>query len=401
MKPFLYARRRWEDPAGRRNTKRWAAAAVGLAAWTTTAVRLWQTGLLPSAPGDLTNPFHRMLASGGPDETLLPVAAAAALVLTLPAVAVGLRCLYRYRPWQPHSGGSFHRPRETKQITDDDEWLKVAQFVHLEHSRRRSEQSAAKPPPAPPPPAPAPPPAPEPPPDPDDPGSRPPAPVSPGEAPDPPPPETEEEPPAALQGIRMLKLFGADPGVSESRYTLLAFVAYQSGGVLLQDVLTALDASKNNVRALLRRAVKAGWLTSSCQPEETDRTKQTRASQTDKQPPPMSRPKNVWSFPPEVLTDLDVLAEAVRRRDERTAEHTAAGIGPPLQHARGPMAEWTHSDSYGQGGVGGVNTHGYATTWRQDLTAQADHLLAAAAEQWPDNPIFPQAVDQLYEDDLT
>ena len=384
MKPFLYTRRRWEDPAGRRNIRRWAVAAVGLAAWTTTAVRLWQSGLLPSNTSGLTDPFRRMLASGGPDETLLPVVAAAALASTLPAVAVGLRCLYRYRPWQPHSGGSFHRPGETRQITDDAEWLKVAQFVALEHSRRRSEQSTAHPPPTPHPPPVAPP--------------APPA-TEPLAAPEPPPPpaagsqpadpvleeatdqhdqaaaETEAEPPAALQGIRMLKLFAADPGVSASRYTLLAFVAYQSGAVHLQDAVTALDAPKNNVRALLRRAVKAGWLTSPSQ--------------------------SVWSFTPEVLTDLDVLAEAVRRQDEPTAEHTAAGIGPPLQHARGPLAEWTHSDAYGQGAVGGYNTTGVSTTWRQDLTAQADQVLADAAEQWPNNPAFPHAADQLYEDALT
>lgn len=382
MKPFLYTRRRWEDPAGRRNIKRWIIAVFGLAAWTTTAVRLWQAGLLPSGAGDLTTPFRRMLASGGPDETLLPVAAAAALASTLPAVAVGLRCLYRFRPWQPHSGGSFHRPRETKQITDDAEWLRVAQFVALEHSRRRSEQSAAKPPKAPSHPSPAAspaPPAPEPAAQADDTARADPvSPEEPGEATDQhdqAAAETEEEPPAALQGIRMLKLFAAAPGVSESRYTLLAFVAYQSGSIRLQDAVTALEAPKNNVRALLRRAVKAGWLTSPSQ--------------------------SVWSFTPEVLTDIDVLAEAVRRRDEHTAEHTAAGIGPPLQHARGPLAEWTHSDAYGQGGVGGYNTTGVSTTWRQDLTAQADQVLAAAADQWPNNPAFPQAVDQLYEDDLT
>ena len=232
-------------------------------------------------------------ASGGPDETLLPVVAAAALASTLPAVAVGLRCLYRYRPWQPHSGGSFHRPGETRQITDDAEWLKVAQFIALEHSRRRSEQSAAHPPPLhlPPVASPAPP------------------------APEPP------DVPVLEEATDQHDQAAADPGVSASRYTLLAFVAYQSG--------------------------------------------------------------------------------AVRRQDEPTAEHTAAGIGPPLQHARGPLAEWTHSDAYGQGAVGGYNTTGVSTTWRQDLTAQADQVLADAAEQWPNNPAFPEAVDQLYEDALT
>lgn len=84
MRALTYVTRRWATADGRANIGRWAAAVTIIAGYALAVRWLWSRDLIPSRLDDLTTPLQRIRQQGEPDETLIPVAVALALLTTLP-----------------------------------------------------------------------------------------------------------------------------------------------------------------------------------------------------------------------------------------------------------------------------------------------------------------------------
>ena len=385
MRALNYVSRRWATPAGRVLTRRWFGAVTVVAGYAVAVRVLWARELLPTSLDYLTTPWRRIRESGAPDETLIPLALAFGLLLGLPEVVKQIRALHSLRPWQPHTGGGYLVKVRSPIPIPEDTWQAFAQQTLLDRAIETAltpPPTAAHPPPSnqlrrqPPEPAepdaaelPRPLPSPT--------GSVTP-PASGGQPPTGPtgldqlaaaeallggPPPAE--PPDARAQVRVFQLFGSpQEKMHPTRYNALALVAYHGGRYQFAEAVAALGQNRNAVRALLNRAAGSGWLV-----------------RGDNSP-------GEWRLAPGVITDIDALHAAVTNGDEATAASVAAGMGPPLVSATGPASDWLHSGFYGPADM----------SVRQDLRAAADAALAAAAERWPANRVFPTAVDRLYDD---
>ena len=177
------------------------------------------------------------------------------------------------------------------------------------------------------------------------------------------PPATREELLARADGIKarcrkVFNLYSANKPMRKARESLLAvLVAAGANRAKTDEVAGILRSTQENVRSLMRRAEKDGWV--------------IRESPAD------------WALAPQVKTDIALLVDAVDQNDEQIAEAIAATIGPPLPTVTDEWLDQLIADP----------------TPRKELRLAAAEILTAAAEQWPQNPAWLAATDRLYGDD--
>ena len=152
-------------------------------------------------------------------------------------------------------------------------------------------------------------------------------------------------------------LFGPNKKLSAERESMLALLVANNRRLHLKDGARILGLEQATLRMRFTRASKEGW------------TQHSGIS--------------YWSLSDRVTTDLEMLITAVADEDENMASQIAERVGPPLPALR---AEWLDNRAGGP-------------TPREELRAAADTALARAAELWPTNRAFVDAVDRLYDDD--
>ena len=151
-------------------------------------------------------------------------------------------------------------------------------------------------------------------------------------------------------------LFGPNKKLSAERESMLALLVANNRRLHLKDGARILGLEQATLRMRFTRASKEGW------------TQHSGIS--------------YWSLSDRVTTDLEMLITAVADEDENMASQIAERVGPPLPALR---AEWLDNRAGGP-------------TPREELRAAADTALARAAELWPTNRAFVDAVDRLYDD---
>ena len=157
---------------------------------------------------------------------------------------------------------------------------------------------------------------------------------------------------------KAFNLYSANKPMRKARESLLAvLVAAGASRAKTDEVAGILRATPENIRSLMRRAEKDGWV--------------IRESPAD------------WALSPQVKTDIALLVDAVDNGDEQTAEAIAATIGPPLPTVTDEWLDQLIADP----------------TPRKELRLAAAEILTAAADQWPQNPAWLAATDRLYGDD--
>ena len=109
----------------------------------------------------------------------------------------------------------------------------------------------------------------------------------------------------------------------KARQSILAvLIAAGANRAKTDEVAGILRSTAENVRSVMRRAEKDGWV--------------IREGPAD------------WVIAPGVKTDFGLLVDAVDDNDEEAAEAVAASIGPPLPAVTGRMARSAHRRSHPQ-----------------------------------------------------
>ncbi|WP_420431850.1 hypothetical protein [Candidatus Poriferisocius sp.] len=346
----VYYTRRKATPTGRREIRKWARSVVSLAGFCAYTAWTAKTGLLETDPETWTAAYHQIAQNDLGEQAARCAATTAAAIWALIA-APALSWIVRRRPWRPHSGGlhlsspvwDLPRPRNQP--------IPPPYFTPLQPDPDAQ-------------------------PDPDPDPSEPPAPTRPaadhtGGSPQPEhraetpaqPPATREELLARADGIKArcgkaFNLYCSNKPMRKARESLLAvLVAAGANRAKTDEVAGILRSTPENVRSLMRRAEKDGWV--------------IRESPAD------------WALAPQVKTDIALLVDAVDQNDEQTAEAIAATIGPPLPTVTDEWLDQLIADP----------------TPRKELRLAAAEILNAAADQWPQNPAWLAATDRLYEHD--
>lgn len=429
MRAVTYITRRWGTADGRTNIWRWVAS-VGIVAGYAVAARwLWSRDLIPSQLADLTTPWYRIRQQGEPDETLIPLAVAVALLAAIPFVTRAARTIHTLRPWQPHSGGGYLARTTAPVPIPAASWSAFTQQLLLDRSRAESENSRhppgsgavlqlPTPTTAPEPLDPTPPdaeadasqsetPAPGPPPSPtptltDQPTAAD-LNLSPTEPePEPPPttptltdrlaaavleitpdPDQPATPPAVWQGAAAAggPVDTAGEEVAEAigipKVRLLRLCGNEWGMKLPRYSLLALIAYRGE--ATVAEAYRALGTSRSAAKSLLWRARKAGWVTWDG--------RQYWRLAEGVVTDLAALNAAVLRGEEEVAVTLAEGLGRPLHRAEGPMAAWIDDPIYA-----------IRRSVRGDLTEEAANTLAAAVEKWPHRVVFRTAVDRIYGD---
>ena len=145
MRAVTYITRRWDTADGRANIWRWTAAVVVVGVYALAVRWLWSRDLVPSQPADVTAPWYRIRQQGEPDETLIPLAVAVALVAALPLVVRAARAVHTLRPWQPHSGGGYLARTPAPVPIPAASWSAFTQQLLLDRARSDSENARHRP----------------------------------------------------------------------------------------------------------------------------------------------------------------------------------------------------------------------------------------------------------------
>ncbi|MDE0137343.1 MAG: helix-turn-helix domain-containing protein [bacterium] len=430
MRAVTYVTRRWGTADGRANTWRWVVSVVIVAGYVLAARWLWSRDLIPSQLADVTTPWYRIRQQGEPDETLIPLAVAVALLAALPFVTRAARTIHVLRPWQPHSGGGYLARAAAPVPIPAASWSRFTQQLLLDRSRAESENSRHPagsgsvlrlPTPTtatehldPAPPdvaadafqsetaAPGPPPSPtstltdqlaaaeadlnlsttEPEPEP-----------SPTRtltdrlaaavleiSPDPDQPATS---PAVWQGAAAAggPVDTAGEKVAEAigipKVRLLRLCGNEWGMKLPRYSLLALIAYRGE--ATVAETYRALGTSRSAAKSLLWRARKAGWVTWDG--------RQYWRLAEGVVTDLAALNAAVLRGEEEVAVTLAEGLGRPLHRAEGPMAAWIDDPIYA-----------IRRSVRGDLVEEAANALAAAVEKWPHRVVFRAAVDRIYGD---
>ena len=93
----------------------------------------------------MTAPWYRIRQQGEPDETLIPLAVAVALVAALPLVVRAARAVHTLRPWQPHSGGGYLARTPAPVPIPAASWSAFTQQLLLDRARFDSENARHRP----------------------------------------------------------------------------------------------------------------------------------------------------------------------------------------------------------------------------------------------------------------
>lgn len=436
MRAVTYVTRRWGTADGRANIRRWVASVVIVAGYVLAARWLWSRDLIPTGLADVTTPWYRIRQQGEPDETLIPLAVAVALLAAIPFVARAARTIHGLRPWQPHSGGGYLARTTAPVPIPAASWSRFTQQLLLDRSRAESENSRQPPgsgsvlrlptpkaalthfdpdpryveadtlQPETPPPPPAPEPAPSPTPtltdqlaaaqadlnlSPTEPEPEPPPSPTPTLtdrlaaavleiAPDPDQPATS---PAVWQGAAAAggpvdtagEKVAAAIGIPKVR--LLRLCGNERGMKLPRYSLLALIAYRGE--ATVAEAYRALGTSRSAAKSLLWRARKAGWVTWDG--------RQYWRLAEGVVTDLAALNAAVLRGEEEVAVTLAEGLDRPLHRAEGPMAAWIDDPIYA-----------IRRSVRGDLVEEAANALAAAVEKWPHRVVFRAAVDRIYGD---
>ncbi|WP_419923950.1 hypothetical protein [Candidatus Poriferisocius sp.] len=367
----VYYTRRKATPTGRREIRKWARSVVWLAGFCAYAAWAAHNGLLETDPETWTAAYHQITQNDLGKQAARCAATTAAATWAIVA-APALSWIIRRRPWRPHSGGLhlfspvWDLPRPRHQPIPPPYFPPLQPDTDTDRDTATAQPAATADPSEPPataqpaatadpsePPAPAQPAA-------DHPGG-PPQPEHRAETPAQ-PPATREELLARADGLKarcgkVFNLYCSNRPMRKARESLLAvLVAAGANRAKTDEVAGILRSTQENVRSLMRRAEKDGWV--------------IRESPAD------------WALAPQVKTDIALLVDAVDQNDEQTAEAIAATIGPPLPTVTDEWLDQLIADP----------------TPRKELRLAAAEILTAAAEQWPQNPAWLAATDRLYGD---
>ena len=351
LKSVEYVRLRLATDVGRSDTIRWAWAAIFAV-----VIGVAMAFLLISRTAAVTVDQYvealETIRSGNVDSSILPpIVAIVAVLLFFSSFPSAVKTVCLYRPWRPHSGGThITQPSpETLPIRRLSESVlaEIRQNIELKENALpspRYQNTQNGPPPA----------------------------IVPDVATDVSvggyarPLPLEAILPA---GMQMFPLYDATPGMTSERYNTIAFILY--GGRVDHSELAErlhippshdIQKAARKVHKRLRRAKKDGWV-------EQDR-----------------KVSAFWIVPDRIVTDLDLLSEAIEKGDETLAASVAAALGPPL-----PLLEEGHPQHiWAFKKLGKQNVV-------DDLLVKIANLIDTATEQWRNNPTFPATIDQVYD----
>ncbi len=362
----VYYTRRKSTPTGRREIRKWARSVIWAAGFVAYTAWTARNGLIELQPDAWAEAYDQIAANNPGTQTARCAATATAAIWAIIAAA-SLTFIIRRRPWRPHSGGLhiwspvWNLPRPRTQP------IPTPYFPPIDHQTPTllSDPQETEPAPAP--------------------ESEPePAPQQVSRQPAHPQPDTESEPDtdpeASEQAVtehlyqtapheelvaradeikarceKVFNLYSANSPMRKARQSLLAvLIAAGANRAKTDEVAGILRSTPENVRSLMRRAEKDGWV--------------IRESPAD------------WAIAPGVRTDFGLLVDAVDDGDEPAAAAIAATIGPPLAAVKDEWLDQLIADP----------------TPRKELRLAAAEILTTAAEQWPQNPAWLQATDRLY-----
>lgn len=449
MRAVTYVARRWGTADGRANIGRWVAAVVIVFSYALAIRWLWTRDLIPSKLADVTAPWYRIRQQGEPDETLIPLVVAVALLATLPLIVLAARTVLTLRPWQPHSGGEYLARTPAPVPIPAASWSAFTQQLLLDRARSESENSrpgsgsvlrlpipATVPAPLGPAPSGAEAPVfqgatPDAPTDPDPDINPAPSPtptnqpatdtdptptitdqlaaaeadlnLSPTEPdPDPPPtPNVTDQLTAAVLEI------APDPDRPATPSPVWQGAAAAAGGPvdtageefgeavgIPKLRLLTLCGHQWGMRlqrfSLLALIAYRGEATVSEVHRALDTSKSSAKSliwRASKAGWVTWDGRQYWRLAEGVVTDIAALNAAVLRGEEQVAATLAEAMGRPLQQAEGPTAAWIDNPIYA-----------IKRSVRGDLVEEAANALAAAVEKWPHRLVFRAAVDRIYGD---
>lgn len=340
MRRADYIRRRMAAPEGRRNIRRWAAALLYLLLLTGGTAAALSLGWAATSSGDIQKAWTALRA-GQITADVLPPIVTLAVLLAAPSGLAAAKAAWALRPWRPHSGGTHLAAPAAAALKRVPPTRAVYQEILQRIQLNETTTTAA-----------------------------------PAAAGDHPAPRTataltldEVIPP----GMLLFRLLGRMEELTPRQYNTLAFMLYNDRRVHKNEIASCLHVNDDQpakagetIRARLRR-VPPGWV------EPDDRT------------------DGYWTITDNVHTDLDLFIEATEQNNETLAAALAAAAGPPLPHLEETDREttWAHHRRL------------RGTSVKDELLTRASHTIDDATEQWPDNPVFPQAADRLYDDTPT
>ena len=345
-----YVHLRLATEVGRRDTIRWMWAALFAVVTAATMVFL-VVSRTAAVTVDQYLEAWEAVRSGRVDYAIFPPLVTAAAIMFLPSFAWSVKTICLYRPWRPHSGGAHIalpepgklRIRQPSEVLMDE----IRQNIVLNENAPRplravNVQAVTA--------------------------------TDGGEADG--GADDGWAKPLPLQailpkGMQLFPLYSLLEGMSSERYNVIAFLLHNGGRVNAGEVaerfhMAAQYDMRKATRAVAERFRKAsqdGWV-------EAD-----------------GRAPGFWVVTDRVVTDLDLLADAVEKKpDEVLAASVAATVGPPL-----PLLEEgnvQHTWAFKKMGKKSI---------ADNMIVRASHLLDTATENWKNNPTFPAAVDQIYE----
>ncbi len=154
---------------------------------------------------------------------------------------------------------------------------------------------------------------------------------------------------------KTFRLFGPNPGAHLADIEVVAAFCIHAPRqpISVTELARLLGMEKETLRSRVRRATNAGWLTTAAVGQ--------------------------YKVSDDIDIDLAQLIGSVQDHDLDTALSVAAGVGPELP---GIEAEWLDQATSGP-------------TPRQDLTDAIQHVLADAADLWPDETTFGDAANRV------
>ena len=341
MRRADYIRRRMATGEGRRNVRRWAAAVLYLLLLAGGAGAAVAAGWAATSPEDIRTAWES-LRSGQVTADVLPPIVTAALLLAAPSGLAAGKAAWSLRPWRPHSGGAhlaapaapdFKRVRPGQAA-----YQEILQQIQLNETTPAPAASS-----------------------PAGTGDGRPAPARAAVV------LTLDE--VIPPGMLLFRLLGRMEELTPRQYNTLAFMLHFDRRVHKGEIAALLHVNDDHpskaaeaIRSRLNR-VPPGWVE------------------------PDDKADGFWIIPDTVHTDLDLLIEATEQNNETLAAALAAAAGPPLPLLEETDREtnWAHHRLLNGRSV------------KDNLLTRASHTIDTATEKWPDNPVFPQASDRLYD----
>lgn len=342
-----YVQLRLDTEVGRRNTIRWVWAVLFALV---TVATMWVLVVSRTAAVTVDQYLEawETIRSGTVDYSIFPPLVTVTAIMFLPTFAWLVKRIWVYRPWRPHGGGvHIAQPEPGRMLIRKPSDVLMAEIqlnILLNENVPVPLRDAVQ-------------------------TGPPPAAVAADEA------ASGYARPLPLkailhEGVQMFPLYSAPADMTSERYNTIAFLLHYDRLAHYREIAKRLHipphhdmrkaAAKSRRRLLNARA--DGWVASG------------EAS------------GGFWIVPDRIITDIGLLHSAVvEKKDESLAASVAATLGPPL-----PLLEEDHPQHvWAFRKIGNESLVGA-------LLIKVDNLLARAAKQWPNNPQFTTATDQIY-----